>query len=66
MTNADDTRSMQYIRELSGNGATPGEIADALRRTEALLKMVARVWEVPAADLPPAATYSAAWENERE
>ena len=55
---------MQYIETLAGRPAASTDIARSLDETQMLLAIVAKVWEIPAQDIPPATAYSADWDEE--
>jgi hypothetical protein len=55
---------LQQLASLAGSPANGPDIARSLEQAEALLGIVAKVWEVPASDVPPALVYSADWDQD--
>jgi hypothetical protein len=56
--------SMRRVETLAGRPAASTDIARSLDQTQMLLAIVAKVWEIPAQDVPPATVYSAEWSGE--
>jgi hypothetical protein len=56
--------SASELLRLAGAPAELTELENALIQARTLLAIVAEVWAIPAADVPPAATFSAAWDSD--
>jgi hypothetical protein len=55
---------MRHIETLAGHPAASTDVARSLEQAQMLLAIVAKVWEIPASDVPPAAAYSADWDED--
>lgn len=64
MSDTDLQGSMRHIETLAGHPAASTDVARSLEQAQMLLAIVAKVWEIPASDVPPAAAYSADWDED--